>query len=126
MSKTVNMKEHFPFDLLAGNLSDEALKVEVLGHALETLSHLSRLVHSLSQGQGFEDLDVKDWGEQALMVLGSLFEVLAQYAFDRKENLSRTLESLKRSHREELILAKQEAVRELARGKAPSDEEARR
>ncbi|OAQ20331.1 hypothetical protein [Thermosulfurimonas dismutans] len=124
MTQAVNMKEHFPFDLLAMDLSDEALKVEELGHALETLTYLSRLVYSLSQGQGFKDLDVKDWGEQALMGLGSLFEVLAQYAFDRKENLSKTLESLKRSHQEELILAKEEAVRELAKKKAPSSEEA--
>ncbi len=108
-------KEYFPFDLLAMNFSDETLKVEALGHALETLTHLSRLVYSLYRGQGFKDLDVKEWGEQTLMGLGSLFEVLAQYAFDRKENLSRTLENLKQSHQEELILAKEEAVKELAK-----------
>ena len=107
-------KKNLPFEALLAELQDEALKVEVLGHALDTLAHISRLVCSLSRGQGFKDLDAKEWGEEVLSGLGSVFEVLALLSFDRKERLSSGLEKLRESHEEELTRARKEALRGLA------------
>jgi len=105
-------KPVIPLELLPSSFTEESIKVQGLGLALECLSRTFRFLReSLAKGH-LRDAELQENAEEMLDRFPALLDVLAEFCEDRKESLDSYVEDLR------------ENIKNLKR-KAPSEEEAR-
>ena len=76
-------------------LHQEKLGIEGLGHALECLAWIHRLIYHLEDTKATDkDVDLREITDSIKLGLGSLIEALSQLAFDREDSMRAIIESM--------------------------------